>query len=211
MDNISNNTIITIGRQLGSGGRDIGRKLAEELGIKFYDKELIAEAAKESGLSENLFEGMDEKPTNSFLYSIVMGVQTGKGLYYQYSDALNGDNIFKIQSDVIKKLANENSCVIVGRCADYILRNYPNLIKVFIHADKDFRKDRLTNVLKMTPKEADTSMVKTDKNRANYYNFYTNNVWGSVENYHISLNSGAIGIDNSVEVLKQFVKIKNNL
>ncbi len=211
MDNISNNTIITIGRQLGSGGRDIGRKLADKLGIKFYDKELIAEAAKESGLSENLFEGMDEKPTNSFLYSIVMGVQTGKGLYYQYSDALNGDNIFKIQSDVIKKLANENSCVIVGRCADYILRNYPNLIKVFIHADKDFRKDRLTNVLKMTPKEADTSMVKTDKNRANYYNFYTNNVWGSVENYHISLNSGAIGIDNSVEVLKQFVKIKNNL
>lgn len=211
MDNISNNTIITIGRQLGSGGRDIGRKLADKLGIKFYDKELIAEAAKESGLSENLFEGMDEKPTNSFLYSIVMGVQTGKGLYYQYSDALNGDNIFKIQSDVIKKLANENSCVIVGRCADYILRNYPNLIKVFIHADKDFRKDRLTNVLKMTPKEADTSMVKTDKNRANYYNFYTNNVWGSVENYHISLNSGAIGLDNSVEVLKQFVKIKNNL
>lgn len=211
MSGSSKNTIITIGRQLGSGGREIGKKLADELGIKFYDKELIAAAAKASGLSENLFDGMDEKPTNSFLYSIAMGIQTGNGIFYQPDNCLNGDNIFKIQSDVIKTLADENSCVIVGRCADYILRDRPGLISVFIHADKDFRKKRLIEISKMDLKEAETAMTKTDKNRSNYYNFYTNCAWGNVNNYDIALNSASIGVDGTVEVLKQFVKIKTEI
>ena len=127
-------TVITLGRQLGSNGKLIGKALAEKLGYKFYDKDLIARVAKESGLSENLFDEMNEKPTTSLLYSLVMGVQSSKGLYYQYNDMLNGDSLFRLQADVIKKIADEGPCIIVGRCADYILRNNPNLIKLFLCA-----------------------------------------------------------------------------
>ena len=114
--------IVTIARQFGSDGRAVGKKVADLLGISFYDKELIAIAAKESGLSENLFEGIDEKPTNSLLYSLVMGIQSGRGTYYRYGDVLNSDGIFRIQSQVIQEIAEKESCVIVGRCSDYILR-----------------------------------------------------------------------------------------
>lgn len=208
---MGNNTVITIGRQLGSCGRKIGKKLAEELNIAFYDKDLIAKAAKESGLSENLFEGMDERPTNSFLYSLVMGLNTGHGIYHHYDDVLGSDNLFKIQSTVIRNVAAEGPCVIVGRCADYILRNEPNLIRVFIHADEDWRKLNVAAEDEIEVAEAVTRLRKIDKRRSNYYNFYTNRTWGDVDNYDIAVNSGAIGVDNTVALLAQFVKMKTEM
>ena len=201
-------TVITVGRQLGSNGKIISKMLAEKLYCSFYDKNLIARAAKESGLSENLFESIDEKPTNSLLYALVMGVQSGKGLYYQYNDVLNGDNIFKLQSDIIKKIAAEGSCVIVGRCADYILRDDPNLVKIFLYADQDTRAENLMKREGMSEKDAYAAINKADKRRSNYYNFYTNNTWGDVNNYNICLDTASLPPEKCVDILIDYIQTK---
>lgn len=203
------NKIITIGRQLGSNGRIIGEALAKRLGYKFYDKELIAKVAKDNGLSEHLFEGIDEKPTNSMLYSLVMGIQSGKGLYYQYNDIMNGDNLFKLQSDVIKGIAKEDNCVIVGRCADYILREHPGLVKVFLYASREERVKNLMARDNMSEKLANSAVSKADKRRSNYYNFYTNNVWGDVNNYHLCLDTASLPTEKCVDILVNFAETKN--
>lgn len=201
-------TVITIGRQLGSNGKIIGQKLAEQLGFKFYDKDLIARVAKENGLSENLFDEMNEKPTSSLLYSLVMGVQSSKGLYYQYNDILNGDSLFKLQADVIKSIANEGPCIIVGRCADYILRENPHLIKLFLYADPETRIKTLMKRDNMSEKEARSAINKADKRRANYYNFYTNNSWGNVNNYDLCVDTGKLSLDQCSDLLHSYVKIR---
>ena len=203
-----NTSIIALGRQFGSGGRKVARKVAELLEIGYYDKDLIAIAARESGLSENLFEGMDEKPTNSFLYSLVMGIQSGRNTYYRYGDMLNSDGIFRIQSQVIQDLAEKESCVIVGRCADYVLRDHEKLVNVFIHAEEGFKAARVMEIHNLKEKEALDMMAKTDKRRSGYYNFYTNKIWGDVTNYHIALDSGAVGIDNAAQMIAEFVRCK---
>ena len=201
------NTIITIGRQFGSGGYEIAKKVSEILGIPYYDKELIAHAAKQSGLSESLFEGLDEKPTNSFLYSLVMGLQLGNSSYYRYGDITDIDNIFRIQSHAIKEIADKGPCVLVGRCADYILRDKENLVKVFVHAGMDFRTKRIMERHDMKEKAAMDYITKTDKRRASFYNFYTNGVWGSVDNYNLSIDTEKLGIDKSAELIVNYVNL----
>ncbi len=202
------NTVITLGRQLGSNGRVVGKALAEKLGYKFYDKDLIARVAKESGLSENLFSEMDENPTSSLLYSLVMGVQSSKGLYYHYNDMLNGDNLFRMQADLIKKIAQEGPCIIVGRCADYILRENPYLIKLFLYADIENRVKTLVERDDMDEKEARGAVHKADKRRANYYNFYTNSEWGCVNNYDLCIDTTAMSQEKSVEYLYNYIKMR---
>ena len=199
-------TVITLGRQLGSNGKLIGKALAEKLGYKFYDKDLIARVAKESGLSENLFDEMNEKPTTSLLYSLVMGVQSSKGLYYQYNDMLNGDSLFRLQADVIKSIANEGPCIIVGRCADYILRDNPSLIKLFLYASTEERVKTLMARDNMSEKEARSAVSKADKRRSNYYNFYTNNSWGNVNNYHLCLDTATLTQEECVDFLYSYIK-----
>ena len=202
------NYVITVGRQFGSGGRKVAKKVADMLGIEFYDKGLIAIAAKESGLSENLFEGIDEKPTNSLLYSLVMGLQSDRNSFYRYGDVLNSDAIFRIQSQVIQDLVKDNSCVIVGRCSDYVLRNQDNVVNIFIHANEEFKLERVMRIYKQKEKEALETMKKTDKKRSNNYNFYTNQEWGNVTNYHISVDSSALGIDDTAKIICDFVKLR---
>ncbi len=200
--------IITLGRQLGSNGRVIGKALAEKLGYKFYDKDLIARVAKENGLSENLFRDMDEKPTSSLLYSLVMGVQSSKGLYYHYNDMLNGDNLFRIQADLIKKIAEEGPCIIVGRCADYILRDNPKLIKLFLYADAESRVKTVMERNGVDEKEAKSAVNKADKRRSNYYNFYTNSEWGCVNNYHLCIDTTAMDQDKCVDYIYDYIKLR---
>lgn len=201
--------IITIGRQLGSNGKIIGKLLADRLGYKFYDKEKIAEIAKEKGLNLALFNGLDEKPTNSLLYSLVMGVQTGKGLYYQYNDILNGDNVFRIQADIVKTIAKDDDCVIVGRCADYILRNNENLTKIFLYADQSFRVKTIVERNGVSEKEATSAISKADKRRANFYNFYTNKTWGDMENYDLSINTAKLSKEGVVDLISNYLKIED--
>lgn len=197
---MNTNTIITIGRQYGSGGRLIGKQLAEELGVPFYDKELLTVASKESGINEELFVTHDEKPTNSFLYSLVMGSYNGTELPLNHK-------LFLAQFDAIKKVASAGPCVIVGRCADYALEDFPNCINVFICADMQHRIERVTKLYNVAPEKAEDTIIKTDKKRAKYYSFYSNKKWGEASNYDLTFDSGLIGIDNCVKLIKEFVKM----
>lgn len=201
------NTIITIGRQYGSAGRQIGRVLAEELGIKCYDKELLERAAKESGLCEELFENHDEKPTNSFLYSLVMDTYSFGYSSSGFSDMPMNHKIFLAQFDAIKKLAGEGPCVMVGRCADYALADWNDCFSIFVHADLDWRINRIASKHGKTPKEAKDMITKTDKSRASYYNYYTNKKWGAARSYNLCIDSGKLGIDYATEAIIESIKI----
>ena len=168
------NLIITIGRQCGSGGREIGNRLAEKLNIKCYDKELLTLAAKQSGLCKELFETHDERPTNSFLYSLVMDTYSMGYTTSSFLDMPLNHKVFLAQFDTIKKLAEEESCIIVGRCADYALADHPNRTSVFISADMDAKIERISKLYDMTKEKAKDTIIKTDKKRSNYYNYYSN-------------------------------------
>lgn len=202
---MTNNLIITIGRQFASGGREIGSKLAAELGIAFYDKELITEAAKASGIDANLFKNAEEQGNNSLIYSLAMGLYATNNRMINLADLSLNDQIYKVQSDMIKKVAQESDCVIVGRCADYILRDCPNCIKVFIHAAINHRMERASNVYHLSEEECyANAILKKDKKRANYYNYHADTKWGDVDAYHITLDSGAVGINSCVKLIKQY-------
>ena len=170
---MGNNLVITIGRQCGSGGKLIGEKLAKELGVKCYDKELLTRAAKESGMSEALFESHDEKPTNSFLYSLVMDSYSMGYATSSYMDMPINHKIFLAQFETIKKIAQEESCVIVGRCADYALADNPNLISVFIVAEDEDKIARIMETNDLKADKAKDIMINTDKRRSGYYNYYS--------------------------------------
>ncbi|MEF9917250.1 MAG: cytidylate kinase-like family protein [Lachnospiraceae bacterium] len=203
-------TIITIGREFGSGGSEIGSKLAEAYGIKMYDKELLTEAAQESGICESLFETHDEKPTNSFLYSLVMDPYSMGYPVGSYSDMPINHRVFLAQFDAIKNIANREVCVMVGRCADYALEDYPNCAHVFIHADIDKRIRRVARLFDLTDAKAKDMIVKTDKKRSSYYNYFTNRKWGDAAGYDICLDSGKLGIDGCIEAIEAYIKIKEN-
>ena len=198
--------IVTICREFCSGGKEVGEKLAAKIGCEFYDKKLISLAAKKSGFTETIFENVDEKPTNSFLYSIAMGTPSTTGLFFQNNDFLTNDKLFAIQSDVIRNIARNKSAVIVGRCSDYILREEERLVKVYIRADKDFRIKRLLEINPdVDPKHSESILHKTDKKRGHYYSYYTGREWDNISNYDLVLNTSKIGIDNSVEQILNFI------
>lgn len=193
--------VITIGRHFGSGGRAIGRGLAEHFDIPFYDKELIIASAKKSGLSESMFENVDEQAANSLLYSLVLGAYAPTTGIASMPPISMNETLFQVQSDVIKELAAESSCVIVGRCADYILRNQPNTVNLFIHAPMEDRVKRAVSDYDVNKDKAEDIIHKTDKKRANFYNYYSGQKWGEAKNYHISLDSSLLGIEGSVSAL----------
>ena len=195
---MDNRLVITIGRQCGSGGRRIGQMLAEQLGIKCYDKEILNRAAKESGLAAELFETHDEKPTSSFLYSLVM-------------DMPINHKIFLAQFDTIKKLASEESCIIVGRCADYALADDPNAFSVFITGNDEDKIKRIMETNNIEANKAKDIMVKTDKKRSSYYNYYSSKRWADSRSYDLTVNSSTLGLEGSVELIKTFAKIKGLL
>ena len=203
--------IITIGRQYGSAGYEIGKKLAEDLGVQLYDKEMLKRAAKESGLCEELFESHDEKPTNSFLYSLVMDTYSLGYSSSSYADMPINHKVFLAQFDTIKKIAGEGPCVMDGRCADYALEDYDNVINVFIYADLEQRIRRVARELNLTDAKAKDIIIKNDKKRASYYNYYTNKEWGNAKGYDLCLNSGKLGIDGTVRVIKEYMEIKKQI
>lgn len=205
---MADNTIITIGRQYGSGGHDIGKKLAEELKIPFYDKALLERAAKDSGLCQEIFENHDEKPTNSFLYSLVMDTYSLGYTTSSFSEMPLNHKIFLAQFDAIKNIAKEGPCVIVGRCADYALADFPNVVNVFLHADLQDRIVRIARRHDLTDAKAKDLIIKTDKRRASYYNYYTSKKWGDAAGYDLSLNTATLGIDGTIHMIREFVDYK---
>lgn len=204
------NTIVTIGRQFGSAGREIGRTLAEELGIKLYDKEMLDRAAQESGICQQLFESHDEKPTNSFLYSLVMDTYNLGYSSGMLNDMPLNHKVFLAQFDAIKKIADEGPCILVGRCADYALESYDNVMSVFIHADLDARIRRIARIYDLTDSKAREMILKTDKRRGSYYNYYTNKRWGDIDSYDFSLSSSELGIEGCVKALKTLIELRES-
>lgn len=201
---MKHNLVITIGRESGSAGRHIGQMLANEMGVKCYDKELLTLAAKHSGLCEELFKTHDEKPTNSFLYSAYSVGYSGGG----YLDMPLNQKVFLAQFDAIKKLAEEESCVIVGRCADYALADYPGMVSVFICGNEEDKIRHLMERHKIERAKAKEIMVKTDKRRSSYYNYYSSKRWGDCKSYDLCINSSAVGYEGAVKIIKTFAETK---
>ena len=199
------NKVVTINRQYGSGGREIGRQLAESYGIPFYDNEIISRADKESGFAEAAFENAEEKATNSLLYSIAMGMNVFTTQDIGYSGLSLDDRIFLAQANVIRKVADSGPCVIVGRCADYILRDRDDLINLFIIAAVDFRIKRATDIDMLPQAKAAEIVLKKDKTRANYYRYHVGERWDNVLNYDLAIRSDLTGIEGTVKALKAYL------
>lgn len=197
--------IITIGRQFGSGGRTVGKKLAEKLGIAYYDKELINLASKESGICGEFFEKADERNSGSLLKALAMGFTMNNAIF-QSNDYLSNESLFQIQSDVIRKVAAEGSCVLVGRCADYILRENKDCFHIFVSASTEDRIRRAMEYNQIDEKEAAEFIRKADKSRASYYNYYTDKIWGAAESYDLCINSSCYGIEKTIDFIKLFIE-----
>ncbi len=207
---MTGNFAITIGRQLGSGGREIGKKIAEELGIAFYDKELLQIASRESGLGKEFLEEMDEKKSHSIFGGLLNLQNTFSDEFYT-NYYLSNETLFKIQSDVIRNLAERESCLFLGRCADYVLKDSPRRLNVFISADPEERIRRTATLRQVSETKAREIIIKTDKKRAEYYRFYSNKTWGAAESYHLCINSSVLGIEETAAFLLRFIRQKFGL
>lgn len=201
---MAKNSIITIGRQFGSGGHEVGRRLAAELGLKLYDKELLKMAAEESNICEQVLKDYDEKPTSSLLYSIVMDVYPSMN----YVGNSLSQQVYQAQYDTIRRIGEGGGCVIVGRAADYILRDNPRLTSVFIHASMEYRMKRVTEFEHIDEAKAKDMIVKADKKRASFYNFQTEKKWGAASSYNLSLDTSDIGIDGCVRMIELYLEQK---
>lgn len=203
---MNGNLIITIGRECGSGGREIGKKIADRLGISYYNKELLTEAARQSGLSEDILETNDERPTNSLLYSIVMDTYSFGYATSSTMDMPINNKVFLAQFNAIKTIAAKGPCVIVGRCADYALAGNEDCVNLFITADMKFRTRRISAENNLTVEKAKAFIKKTDKKRSSYYNFYTEKKWGEACSYDFCVCSSRYGIDKTVEIILNYLK-----
>jgi cytidylate kinase len=201
------NIVISIGRQFGSGGGEIGRKLAHELKIPYYDKELLAIAAQESGLCPEVFEKADEQGSSGLSYAFSMGFSP-LGTYIPYDDILSNEKLFLLQSETIRNLAHKESCVIVGRCSDYILRDNPECLSFFIHNTFDNRVKHIMERENVSKTRAKEMIVKADKSRAAYYNYYTNKLWGVAASYNFSIDVSTLGTAETVALLKDLITRK---
>ncbi|MBR3520176.1 MAG: cytidylate kinase-like family protein [Paludibacteraceae bacterium] len=194
------NIVISIGRQFGAGGRRVGQALAKELGIAYYDKELIMEAAKEFGFAPVFFEENDEKSA-SFSGNVLQWVESFMTNGMGSKNYLSQDTLFEMQSEVVRKVAEKHSCVIVGRCSDYVLRNNPNCVSVFLHSSDSDRVQRIQERSELTEEEAIAKMRMEDKKRAAYYNFYSSKTWGASSTYTLSIDVSSIGVEKTVQLI----------
>ena len=200
------NTVITVGRQFGSGGHEISAKVAEHFGIPFFDKELVTKAAKESGFCEEVILNHDERPTNSFLYNLVMDTYSFGYNAAHFVDMPISHKVFLAQFDTIKKLADEGPCVIVGRCADYALSEYTNCLNVFIYGNEQNKIDFISQRFEVDANKAKDMCIKIDKQRQSYYNYYTSKKWGRADSYDLCINSSVLGIEGSVKLIIEGVE-----
>lgn len=199
-------TVITIGRQFGSAGREIGEKVAAHFGVQCYDKELLTRAAKESGFCEEMIQNHDERPTNSFLYNLVMDTYSFGYNASSFVDMPISHKVFLAQFDTIKKVAKEGPCVIVGRCADYALADFDNCVHLFIYADEETRVKRIMQRYSLSELKAQEMITKKDKQRQSYYNYYSSKKWGRADSYDLCINSSVLGVDGTVKLIVQYIE-----
>lgn len=201
------NTVITIGRQYGSGGRVFGKKLAEALGFKYYDNELVKLAAEKSNISPEVSKMADEKATNSLLYSLATG-SSFRGMFNGYYEMPINDKVFIAQAETIKQIAHESSCVIVGRCANYVLADDDKINKVdlFIYADIESRIKRIKEEYQITDAQAKDKITKTEKKRRTYYNYYSSGNWGHTSDYDLCINLAPLSTEAAIEMVKIYIE-----
>lgn len=200
--------VITIARGYGSGGRTIGKLLSESLGIPFYDRELLRLASDDSGINEKLFAKADEKLQKSLLFKIARKAYKGELIPPDNDDFVSNDNLFNYQAKIIKELAEQETCVIVGRAADYILKDCDNVVKVFVHAPLEVCIKTLKDMTGNSEKDIEKQIASIDKHRAEYYRYYTARNWEDAKNYDLCLNSGLLGFDKCVEIVKEYLNIR---
>lgn len=200
------NTVITIGRQFGSAGKEIGEKVAQYFDIPYYNKELLSRAAKESGFCEEMLENHDERPTSSFLYNLVMDTYSFGYNASHFVDMPISHKVFLAQFDTIKKIASEGPCVIVGRCADYALNDMKNCVHIFIYADEQTKVERIMKEYEVDAAKAKDMCNKKDKQRQSYYNYYSSKKWGRADSYDLCINSSILGVDGTVKLLTQYIE-----
>ncbi len=200
------NTVITIGRQFGSGGHEIGEKVAKYFGVQCMDKELLSQAAKDSGFCEEMIQNHDERPTNSFLYNLVMDTYSFGYNAAHFVDMPISHKVFLAQFDTIKKIAEEGPCVIVGRCADYALSDKKNCVHIFIYGDEDDKTKHVMEKYNVDAVKAKELCMKKDKQRQSYYNYYSSKKWGRADSYDLCINSSILGIDGTVKLITQYVE-----
>lgn len=201
---MNENLIISIGREFGAGGRVVGKSLATRLQIPYYDRDLILEAAKEFGFAPEFFEQNDEKST-IVSGNVLQWMSTWMTGGFQSKNFLSQDSLFEMQSNVIRRLANEQSCVIVGRCSDYVLRDNPNCVSIFLCSSVEDKAQRIMARTKMGLDEAKRIMETEDKRRASYYNFYSNKTWGMSSTYNLSINVASIGEEKTVDLIINYL------
>ena len=200
--------VITIGRQYGSGGREIGARLAKDLGLGFYDKNILRLNSDESGIKESFYHMADEKAGNKLLYRIVKSLAPELGTPSLGPDLIAADNLFRFQSEVIRKLAAEEDCVIIGRCADYVLDGFDGLVKVYLYADMDYRVERIKELEYYEPKDVKKNIKRIDRERRDYHRYYTGRDWENVENYDLMLNTARLGTEGAVEAVKGYLRLR---
>ena len=197
--------VITIGREFGSGGRQVGERLANILNIAFYDKSLIHLAVSKSGLDPITFEKAEEEATSKFLFNLAIGGYAAAGVFSQVNVPIS-DQVFFAQSKAIEELANQGDCVIIGRCANYILRNLPGLVRVFVYGETKDKLRRVVEEYGIAQEKAEATMTKMNKGRANYYEHYTDEKWGSVKSYDLMINTSFTGVDGAVKVIRAMIE-----
>lgn len=200
--------VITIARGYGSGGRTIGKMLSEELGIPYYDRDLLRLASDDSGINEKLFANADEKLKKSHLFKVASNVYKGEIIPPDSDEFVSNDNLFNYQAKIIKELAETEACIIIGRCADFILKDYENVVKVFVHAPMEDCIATLKDMTGRTEKEIEKQILSIDKHRADYYKYYTGRDWECAQNYDLCLNSSQLGFHKCVEIVKSYLDIR---
>lgn len=204
---MGDNYVITIARGYGSGGRTVGKMLAKELGIPFYDRELFYLASEDSGINLSLFGESDEKIKKG-IFSPSTHKYTGELIPPESSDFVSNENLFNYQAKIIRELAESRSCVIVGRCADYVLRDFENLVDVLVWAPPETCVQNIVEIEGLSEKDAERKIKKIDKHRSDYYRYYTGHDWNDVRNYSLCINSGRIGFQKTAQAIRQFAELK---
>ena len=204
---MNKNFVINIGRQLGSGGRNIADILSRHYGITAYDRKIIELAAKESGFGQEFFENADEKKSHGFFHSIFSNRAIANALGSNDS-CLSNDALFKVQSDIIRDLAEKESCIFIGRCADYILREHPRHINIFLTANLEDRIARMASEKGITAEQAEELIEKTDRRRADYYNYYSGKTWGASESYDLCINTSHLGHEGTAKMLIDYIELR---
>lgn len=207
---MAGNLIVAINRQYGSGGKEVGKKVAEKLGIKLYDKEITELAAKKSGIRKDYFDKADEKPTDSFLYALAMNTFSLNNTMNPLDNTLSNDRLFNLQADVISDLAKQESFVLIGRCGEYILRDEPNCVSIYLCAPIEKRVERIVRLYHLSEKEALKQINSIDKKRESYYGYYAGKSWGACSSYDLSLDTSCLGSDKAAQMIVDYINLRMN-